>query len=81
MQTNPKLEEIKNTLIHLHKLEQSIHVDVSVRRKNVKNAPCKITGIYQNFVCVESDVNGYLESFTISYVDILTKQVIIKELV
>ena len=40
----------------------------------VKSAPSKITGVYTDFICVESEVNKYMESFTIHYRDIVIKK-------
>jgi len=76
---NITINEIKNKLNALYKENKSIHIDVT-KRKGVKNVLCHISGIYEYFICVSSDVNGYLESFTISYADVLTKQIVIREI-
>lgn len=57
-----------------------IHVSLTKGRNKVDNAVSKIKGVYPRFVCVTSKVNNYEEDFTISYTDILTKIVKIKEL-
>lgn len=40
----------------------------------------KINGIYDYFVSVEADINNYIENFSITFVDVLTKNIIIREL-
>lgn len=62
------------------KEEGVIHVSLVKGRTRVNNAPSKIKGVYQRFVCVTSKINNYEEDFTISYTDILTKLVMVKEL-
>lgn len=57
-----------------------IHVSLVKGRTKVVDAVSKIKGVYPRFVCVTSKVNNYEEDFTISYTDILTKTVKIKEL-
>ena len=77
---NQKLEEIKNKLNELYKQNKNIHVSINDGRRKVKSALTKITGSYTNFICVKSEVNKYMESFTISYKDILIKRIVIDEL-
>ena len=80
LSSNQKIEEIKNKLEELFKKNKIIHVSIIEGRKKVKSASTKITGVYPNFICVESKVNKYMESFTISYRDIMIKKCIIDEL-
>ena len=80
MNTNPKIDDIRKEIKTLYNEKKTIHVDVLNKRTRVKNALCEISGIYEYFHCVSSNINGYMESFSISYVDILTKQIIIREL-
>lgn len=81
MQTNiTQLQDVRNQIEVLAKKNKNIHVTIQNRRSKVKNAPAKITGIYERFLCVESLVNNYLEKFTINYIDLLTSNTIIKEL-
>lgn len=74
------LEEIKIKINDLFISNKEIHVSVDVGRKKVRSAVSKITGIYENFFCVESIVNSYNERFTINYRDILIKKTIINEI-
>lgn len=57
-----------------------IHVSLTKGRTKVVDAVSKIKGVYPRFICVTSKINNYEEEFTISYTDILTKVVKIKEL-
>ncbi|MBE6137914.1 MAG: hypothetical protein E7176_05915 [Erysipelotrichaceae bacterium] len=68
-----KLELIKEN-------NSTIHVNISIKRKNLLNVASKIEGIYDRFMCVSSLVNSYREEFTISYIDILTNKIKIQEL-
>jgi uncharacterized protein Veg len=77
---NQKIEEIKNKLTELYKQNKIIHVSIIAGRKKIKSAPTKILGAYTNFICVESEVNKYMESFTINYRDIMIKKIVIDEL-
>ena len=80
LSVNQKIDEIKNKLIELHKQKKIIHVSINDGKKKIKSAPTKITGAYPNFICVESEVNKYMESFTIHYRDIIIKKILIDEL-
>lgn len=80
LNSDQKIEEIKNRLTQLYKQNKIIHVSIVEGRKKIKSAPSKISGEYPNFICVESKVNKYMESFTINYRDIMIKKIIIDEL-
>lgn len=75
-----KYQNLKNRLEEIYESQKQIHVTVKNKRKSIIEAPSRITGIYANFLCVESLVNTYLEKFTISYSDLLTGSIEIKEL-
>jgi uncharacterized protein Veg len=75
------IEEIRKRVKEIYKISPIIHVNVVQKRRSVKNATARIKGIYGLFICVESEINHYLEEFTISYIDLLTKNIIIQELV
>ena len=64
----------------LYKQNKIIHVSIISGRKRIKSAPSKILGVYTNFICVESEVNKYMESFKINYRDIMIKKIVIDEL-
>lgn len=71
---------LKSRLEELWKNTKVIHIDISTKRKRMENITSRIEGIYDRFLCVTSLVNSYKEDFTISYIDILTNRIKIKEL-
>ena len=75
-----QFDVIKDKLRVIVDKSNLIHIDVLNKRKRVYDVKTNITGIYTNFICVETLINGYLEKFTISYVDLITKNIIIHEL-
>ncbi len=77
-----QLLDIKNAIEAIYQKSRLIHVTINGKRrkKQVEEAPSKIIGIYDRFLCVESTVNHYVEKFTISYIDLMTNTIIIKEL-
>ncbi len=80
-QANIQLNEIKEELESIYMQSKLIHVSIHNRRNKVIDAPSKILGIYQRFLCVESKVNRYTEKFTINFTDIMIGNVTIKELI
>ncbi|MBR6072400.1 MAG: hypothetical protein IKP77_06205 [Acholeplasmatales bacterium] len=77
---NVDINIIKSKILKLYKENEPIHIDVNLKRRNVKNALGIIKGVYDNFFIVKSKVNLYDEEFSISYIDILIKNISIKEL-
>lgn len=75
-----QLSKIKEQLEGIYKSSNLIHVSILNKRNKVIEAPSKIIGIYQRFLCVESKINSYVEKFTINYTDLMTGNIIIKEL-
>lgn len=80
-QADLQLNQIKEELERIYKQSKLIHVSIHNRRNKVIEAPSKILGIYQRFLCVESQVNRYTEKFTINFTDIMIGNVTIKELI
>ena len=78
--SNSQFLTIKKQIEEVSKENEVIHVSINNRRNKIKEAPSKIVGIYDRFLCVESKVNNYLEKFTINYIDLLTNNIVIKEL-
>lgn len=74
------LVDLKRNLNELFEVNKEIHVTVKKKRSGIVNVKSIITGVYDNFVCVTSNVNGYNEDFTILYNDIMTNNVVIEEL-
>ena len=77
---NSDFVDLKNKLIDLNSKSNVIHVDLSQKRRRLNNITATIEGIYDRFLCISSLINKYNESFTITFIDILTNVVKIKEL-
>lgn len=75
-----QLKHIQEELKRIYQLTNLIHVSILNKRNKIIEAPSIIVGIYSRFLCVESKVNTYLEKFTINYTDIMTGNIVIKEL-
>lgn len=75
-----KIAEIKEKIVDLYNQKKIIHVSVIKSRKKIKSEPVIITGVYMNFFSVEAKVLNYNENFSVNYVDIYTKSIVIDEL-
>lgn len=71
---------IKEDLKKIKNSSENITVSLNGTKRSSKTYEAKITGIYNNFLCVTSMVNNYEESFTIIYPDIISGKVSIKEI-
>lgn len=74
------IKAVKNRVQKLFESTKIAHINLKASRKNLKNVQIKIKGVYDRFFSVTSMVGAYEESFTIKYIDILTKQISILEL-
>jgi hypothetical protein len=71
---------LRERLIDIFNKSPIIHVDLSSKRKKLKNIKAKIIGVYDRFLCITSVINFYEENFTITFIDLLTRKVSIDEL-
>lgn len=79
--TKLDLDTLKVKLQDIFKKNSLVHVSVNSGRTKYSDVPSTITGIYNHFFCVTSNVKNYQsESFTINFVDILIGKFKIKEL-
>ena len=79
--TKLDLDSVKNKLQDIYKKNSLVHVSVNSGRTKLTDIPSTITGIYNHFFCVTSQIKNYqAESFTINFVDILIGKFRIKEL-
>ena len=65
------IDSIKDMIHNIYNSKKEVYIDINNKRRRMKNVKINITGIYNHFFTVESNVNGYNESFTISYVDVM----------
>ncbi|MDE5565627.1 MAG: hypothetical protein K2I77_01450 [Anaeroplasmataceae bacterium] len=77
---NVQLTTVYERILALFEQTKTIHVTVKNKRNLIIDAPSRIVGVYERFLCVESLVNHYIEKFTINYTDLITSKIIIKEL-
>ena len=75
-----EIKDIKDKVSKLYSEKKKIHISINSQRKKVKDAICAIDGVYDKFFVVKSMVNRYEETFTVLYVDVYSKNTIIKEL-
>ena len=79
--TKLDLLTIKEHLQKIYETNPNIHVTIREGRTKLDNVASRITGIYNHFMCVTSDVKNYMEeSFTINFIDIVIGKFRIKEL-
>ena len=57
----------------------NIEVTVFLKRHNTINTKSIITGVYNKFLTVTSNVNGYNETFSINFIDLFMGNYAIKE--
>lgn len=71
---------IKEDLKKIRSKSENITVSLNGTKRFSKTYKAKITGIYNNFLCVTSVINNYEESFTITYPDLISGRITIKEI-
>ena len=78
--SNEDVDSLKRNIKKLYDSGKMIHIIVKPKKKHPITAESKITGIYERFFSVTSHVGFYEESFTITYISVLTKEILINEL-
>ncbi len=74
------VDKLKEKIKDIYDANMSIHLSIKQKHKREIFAEAKITGMYENFFSVSSQVGSYTESFTITYISVLTKSIKILEL-
>ena len=76
------LDQIKKEMEKLYKKDPSIHITVSIKRPRVHltDVPATITGVYPHLFRVEDTASGTAEAYMLSYNDIVTGEIRIREL-
>ncbi len=76
------LEQYKEEIRKLYNDKATIHMDVSLSypRLNLTNEEAVITAVYRNLFQIEESKNGEVNRHTIPYIDLITRQVVIKEI-
>ena len=74
-----QIKALRTLLITRMDENPNVEVSVYVKRHNIINKKSKITGVYNRFLTVTSNVNGYNETFSINFIDLFMGLYAIKE--
>ncbi len=76
------LDQYKEQVKRLYKEKATIHMDLNLSypRLTLTNEEAVITAVYSNLFQIEETKNGEINHHTISYTDLITQQVVIKEI-
>lgn len=76
------IEEIRKGIQKLYDAEEKIHVSINMTHPKlvVHNVPAEIKGVYTNLFIIEERDCGYPRIHSLSYSDVLIKQIEIHEL-
>lgn len=76
------IDQYKEQIKRLYENNTKIHMDVTLSypRLTLTNEEAIITAVYRNLFQIEENKNGETNRHTISYTDLITKQVVIKEI-
>lgn len=81
MKTEDILFNIKRRIYELYISKSEIHIIVMKKRRSTKiKEIAHITEVYDKFFTVSSKVGYYDETFTITFIDLLIKEIIIEEI-
>lgn len=77
---NEDIEKLRVICKELSLRKEKIHILVNKDKKRKEEIECQITGVYPRFMHVKFYENNRFNILTISYVDIMIKNLIIHEL-
>lgn len=77
--TKEALEGIRTDLEKLQETKRKVYITINDGRLKVSNASSEIIGVYEHFVILKSDKNGYNQTYTIKIVDFMTGKAVIKD--
>lgn len=77
-----QLDYIREQIRNLCKNDSKIHIDISIQhpRLCLKNDPAQIKELYPRVFVIEENSTGVPQRHTLQYTDVLTRQIIIREL-
>lgn len=77
-----QLDAIREQIRMLFTTNPNIHVDISIRhpKLSLENDPAVITAVYPRVFCLEEYSDGIPHHHTLQYADVLTRQIVIREL-
>ncbi len=76
------LEQYKAQIKGLYDKKQKIHMDLNLSypRLSLSNEEATITAVYSHMFQIEEHRNGVANRHTVPYTELITRQVVIKEL-
>lgn len=77
---NDDIEKLRIIFKQLLAKKEKIHIIINRDRKRKEQIECEIVGVYPRFISVNFYENNKLITLTISYVDIMIKNLVVCEL-
>lgn len=77
---NERIMNIKHQILDFYKQKKIIHFSVPKGNKRIDPTEVKVIGVYDSFFCVKTINKRFNETFTIMYVDVFIKGVIVEEI-
>lgn len=76
------LSTVKSRLALLYSSDPKVHIDLFQKRdrKHITNAEAEITAVYPNVFTAKISEDGVQKNYTFQYVDLITHNVVIREL-
>ena len=77
---NEKILDIKHQILDFYNNKKVIHFSVTKGNKRIEPTEVQVIGIYDSFFCIKTINKRFNETFTIMYVDVFIKGVVIEEI-
>lgn len=77
---NERIIDIKHQILNFYKYRRTIHFSVPKGNKRIDPTEVIVIGVYDSFFCVKTINKRFNETFTIMYVDVFIKGVVIEEI-
>lgn len=77
---NERIMDIKHQIFDFYKQKKIIHFSVPKGNKRIDPTEVKVIGVYDSFFCVKTINKRFNKTFTIMYVDVFIKRVVIEEI-
>lgn len=77
---NERIMNIKHQILDFYKQKKIIRFSVPKGNKRIDPTEVKVIGVYDSFFCIKTINKRFNETFTIMYVDVFIKDVVIEEI-
>lgn len=77
---NEKILDIKHQILDFYKHKKVLHFSVPKGNKRIEPTEVQLIGVYDSFFCIKTINKRFNETFTILYVDVFIKDVVIEEI-